>query len=60
MDPVTALMLVDLGTNVIFDIAKKIKELRTNPEAITDEEVTALIAKWQPLVDSIADDIQKL
>lgn len=59
MDPATALMLIDGGTNLIFNIAKKIKEARENPN-MTNEEALALIAKWQPLADAMAEDIQEL
>jgi len=60
MIPVPTLMAIDMGLNLAFSIYEKVMKMRSNPTAVTEEEVDALIAKWQPLVDEIADDIQEL
>ena len=58
--PVPTLMVIDMGLNLAFSIYEKVMKMRSNPQAVTEEEVDALIAKWQPLVDEIAADVQEL
>ena len=58
--PVPTLMAIDMGLNLAFSIYEKVMKMRSDPTAVTEEEVDSLIAKWQPLVDQIADDVREL
>jgi DNA-directed RNA polymerase specialized sigma subunit len=56
----TTLLAIDTGLNLAFHIYEKVQKMRSNPTVVTEEEADALIEKWQPLVDSIAEDIQNM
>ena len=54
----STVMLIDMGTTLIFDIVKKIQD--ANMGIIPEEEIDKLISEWQPLIDSITDKIEDL
>lgn len=58
--PITpqTLLLIDMGTNLIFDIIKKIQDAKEGK--LTEEEIDTLIAQWQPKVDAITEKIKDL
>ena len=54
----SALLLIDMGIDLIFDVASRVQEAKKG--ILSADEVEEQIKKWQPMVDQITDEIEGL
>ena len=60
MNTFEILAAIDLLTTIGFKLYEKAQKLKEDPASITKEEIEALIKVAQPLIDEMADKIEKL